>query len=171
MVKIKKIVILIITAILAISALCCSCEKREPAAQPDPAALMAKLAAHFPECGDDNIKYESGNKTRELSYTKAAEVYSENKNSPADMSKIEKYCVVSNKNKDAEIGIFKLYDKANANYVKKMANTRISKMRAENISETNNNAEARSYGNYVYYVSHSEKDKIFEMIEDMLRGV
>ena len=33
-----------------------------------------------------------------------------------------------------------------------------------------NDAEVRSYGNYVYYVSHPKKDKIFEIIENALRG-
>jgi len=167
-IKIKK-KILFILIILSVLTLCYSCEKKEPEAQPDPAKIMAKIAAEFPECGEKNIKYESGNKAKELSDQTAAEKYSEDKNKPVDLSKIEKYSVVSEP--DAEIGIFKLYDKVNASYVKDMANTRISKMQNSNISEINNNAEVRSYGNYVYYVSHEQKDKIFEIIENMLRSV
>ena len=93
-----------------------------------------------------------------------------------DLSKIEKYSIIkAGENSAAEIGIFKLYDKTNAEYVKKMAQTRISKMQSsssdEKLSGIFNDAEIRSYGNYVYYVSHSQKDKIFEIIENALRGV
>jgi len=132
---------------------------------------MQEIAGQFPEYEDinKNITYESGNKTKELSDKTAAEMYSEGKNKPVDLSKIEKYSVMAKS--ETEIGIFKLYDKTNAEYVKKMTQTRISKMQKSNISDTKNNAETRSYGNYVYYVSHKEKDKIFEIIENALKGV
>ena len=159
--------ILVILFILAIAMLCCSCEKREPEEQPDPGVIMKKISGQFPEYKE--INYESGNEAKKLSESNAAELYSDDKNKPVDLSKIEKYSVVSKSN--TEIGIFKIYDKTNAHYVKEMANTRISKMQNAGVSEsTLNDAESRSYGNYVYYVSHPEKDKIFEIIEDTLRG-
>ena len=154
-----------------------SCEKREPAVKPNPSEIMNKIAEQFPEYDktsekNKNLKvYESGQKTRELSEETANEIYSGDKNKPVDLSKIEKYSIIqTGENSDGEIGIFKLYDKVNTDYVKEMAQTRITKMRDENASDITNNAEIRSYGNYVYYVSHPQKDKIFEIIEDTLRG-
>ena len=164
-----KKILFILTA-LAIMITMCSCEKREPEVQPDPGEIMREIAVQYPEC--KNTVYESGNIIKELTYAKAARIYSGGKNKPADMSKIEKYSVAADP--DTEVGIFKLYDRGSADYVKRMAQTRISKMRTGGINLAAiiaNNAEARSYGNYVYYVSHPEKDKIFEIIEDMLRGV
>jgi len=155
-----------------------SCEKKEPAAQPNPSEIMKKIAEQFPEY-DKDLDYDSGQKSKELSESKAVEIYSSDKNKPVDLSKIEKYSIIQAGEKSAdEIGIFKLYDKVNTEYVKEMSQTRITKMQAHNnsksdiaLSEISNNAEVRSYGNYVYYVSHPQKDKIFDIIEDTLRGV
>ncbi|MCL1858116.1 MAG: DUF4358 domain-containing protein [Oscillospiraceae bacterium] len=143
---------------------------------------MKKIAAEFP--GYDKYgkgaDYESCKKSKELSDSKATELYSNDKNKAVDMSKIEKYSIIqAGENSADEIGIFKLYDKVNSEYVKEMAQTRILKMQDYaikssfdvNMSEIFNNAEIRSYGNYVYYVSHPQKDKIFEIIENSLRGM
>ena len=168
--------------ILALLSAVYSCEKKEPAAKPDPGEIMKKIAEDFPEYNSKDINYDSGEKSKELQESKATELYSDDKNKPVDLSKIEKYSIkLKSKLTDAdEIGIFKLYDKVNAEYVKDMAQTRISKIQENgssnpdtdtDISEILNNAEIRSYGNYVYYVSHPQKDKIFEIIENALRGM
>ena len=159
-----------------------SCAKKEPAANPNPNAIVRKISEQFPEY-DKSADYDSGEKSKELSESKANELYSNDKTKPVDLSKIEKYFITLAKpseNSANEIGIFKLYDKVNADYVKEMAQTRISKMQEYcksqsdidiSIIEAFNNAEIRSYGNYVYYVSHPQKDKIFEIIENTLRGL
>ena len=139
---------------LSLLAFVYSCEKKEPAFQPVPYEITKKITESFSEF--------SG-------YTES-EIYSN------DKDKIEKYSVIKNKNNPAvEVGIFKLYDKVNADYIKNKAQTKILKMQNEksdiNLLKILNNAEVRSYGNYVYYVSHSKKDKIFEIIENALRGV
>jgi len=193
--KISKIIIYITIIIIMISLLACiySCEKKEPAVQPDPDEIMKKISGYFNEdekTRKESVTYTSGEKSKKLSESDAAEIYSEDKNSPVDLSKIEKYSIIkANQDSPIEIGIFKLYDKTNAAYVKKMAQTRIAKMQKSqtgniennknienkefeiNVSEILNNAEVRSYGNYVYYVSHRQKDKIFEIIENSLKGV
>lgn len=166
-----------------------SCEKREPEAQPIPNDIMKRILDDISKSSEvyeasesekdainaDCIEYISGQKDKELSEKSLNILYSDEKQTDIDISKIEKYSVrQSIDNPSAEIGIFKLYDEVNAQYIKEMAINRIKKMREDykdNIDffETVNNAEARSYGNYVYYVSHSEKDKIFRIIENMLR--
>ena len=147
-----------------------SCEKKEPAVQPNTEDIMVKVAKQFPEYDNNNSRtvYKSNDKNKELSDKTAVELYSDDKNKPIDLSKIEQYSII--KADDAEIGIFKLYDKTNSEYVKEMSRTRISKMQSAS-NEITNDAETRSYGNYVYYVSHPQKDKIFEIIENSLKGV
>jgi len=167
--KISNIIYIII--ILSLLTFIYSCEKKEPAAQPVPDEIMNKIAEYFPE----DIKIKN------IPESELSELYAENKNNPVDLSKIEKYSVIkADENSAVEIGIFKLYDKTNSEYVKNMAQTRIAKMRESyknkakfeiDLSKILNNAEIRSYGNYVYYVSHRQKDKIFEIIENALRGV
>ena len=172
----------------------CSCEKREPEAQPLPNDMMKKILDDLAESYDsdsinsDCVEYISEQKDKNLSEKDLNDIYSDGENqTPVDMSKIEKYSIRQSKSKEnppAEIGIFKLYDEVNAQYVKDMANNRIKKIidadksnNNNNLNlnininslETANNAEARSYGNYVYYVSHPEKDRIFRIIENMLR--
>jgi len=164
---------------LALLSLLYSCEKKEPAVKLAPGELVKKIAEQFPEY-NRGADYESGNKSKELPESKATELYSDGKNNPADMSKIEKYVILvmqPGENPAEETGIFKLYDKVNADYVKQMAQARILKMQdyGNLISDTGiaailNDAEIRSYGEYVYYVSHPQKDKIFEIIEKSLRG-
>ena len=160
----------IVIFILSILTMIYSCEKKEPAKQPTPDEIMQKISEYFP----DEIKLTK------LYESDITELYSKNKSNPPDLSKIEKYSLIAaSSNSAVEIGIFKLYDKINANYVKQMAQTRISKLQSDsfynnkniNLKKILNNAEIRSYGNYVYYVSHSKKDKIFEIIENTLRGV
>jgi len=143
-----------------------SCEKKEPAVRPDPDEIMRKIAGQFPEFTE----------TKKLPEAIVADMYSAGQNKPVDLSKIEKY-IVFDLTRDGEIAIFKLYDKVNTEYVKEMAQARISKLQEYGgfISDTGlskilNGAEIRSYGNYVYYIAHSEKDKIFEIIEKSLRG-
>ena len=157
----------------------CSCEKREPAAQPVPNDVMTKILQDL--SADDYTEYIeyteyiSGRKDKELSDKIVQIIYSDDEKNSVDMSKIAEYSIRQSKeNPSVEIGIFKLYDKVNAEYVKNMSNNRIAKLREDNQNdiyflETANNAEVRSYGNYVYYVSHSEKDRIFRIIENMLR--
>ena len=160
--KTNFICFIILIIILSLFAFVYSCEKKEPAVQPEPDEIMKKIT--------DAIKDLPGGKSIELSETNANELYASDKNKPADLSKIEKSSVIKATGSSAEeIGIFKLYDKNNTEYVKQMAQTRISKMQESNI-KTFNDAEIRSYGNYVYYASHPQKDKIFKIIEDTLRG-
>jgi len=156
--------IICIIVIISLSVFIHSCEKREPASQPEPNEIMKKITGTIPE---------------KISEKEITDLYSESKNNPVDLSKIEKYSIIKNDGNSAvEIGIFKLYDKTNSEYVKKMAQTRISKLQSLNskikntdMAKITNDAEIRSYGNYVYYVSHPQKDKIFKIIEDALRGV
>ena len=161
---------------LSLLAFVYSCEKKEPKMQPAPFAIMQKIAEQFQEYNRD-ADYESNKKSKELLESKANEIYSDDKNKPVDLSKIEKYFIITaDENSASEIGIFKLYDKVNTEYVKEMAQTRILKMQGQNNSDVElskilNDAEVRSYGNYIYYVSHAQKDKIFEIIENCLRGV
>ena len=187
--KNKKVLnIIYIIIIISLLMFIYSCEKKEPAVQPDPDEIMKKISEYFPgdeKLNKESISYTSGEKSKELSESNAAEIYSEDKDTPVDLSKIEKYAIIkADENSAAEIGIFKLYDKMNADYVKKMAQTRITKMQSIsasaviknsefeiNLSEIINNAEVRSYGNYVYYVSHRQKDKVFGIIENCLKGV
>ena len=169
--------ILCFIIMLALLSFVYSCEKKEPEVKPAPSEIMKKIFDEFPEYKDAD--YDNNIKSKELSESKATEIYSDDKNKPVDLSKIEKYSIMqAGENSADEIAIFKLYDKVNTDYVKRMAQTRITKMQdcANLNSDTNlsvifNNAEIRSYGNYVYYVSHPQKDKIFEIIEKSLRGV
>ena len=168
----RKNKIFYIMIILSALAFCYSCEKKEPAAQPEPSEIMSKITEKFP---GNQVKYDSGEKSGKLSESHANDMYSEDKSKPVDLSKIEKYSIIKSDGKSAaEIGIFKLYDKTNAEYVKKMAQARITKMQGVDagieMSDIFNDAEIRSYGNYVYYVSHPQKDKVFKIIEDTLRG-
>ena len=156
-----------------------SCEKKEPAVKLEPGEIMRKIADVFPEYNKD-ADFDSSIKSKELSEKKATELYSDAQNKPVDMSKIEKYSITQFTEDSAdEIAIFKLYDKINAEYVKEMAQARILKMQdyGNSVADINismsgifNNAEIRVYGEYVYYVSHPRKDKIFEIIENSLRG-
>jgi len=190
--RIRNLLINITIIIIFISCLY-SCEKKEPAVEPNPDEIMKKVLANFTDSENDAVKsdsvvYVSGMKDKELSEKTAKELYSEsnkeNDNTVIDLSKIEKYSIRQPKeNPVVEIGIFKLYDKVNADYIKDFINKRISKkqeIQKENIKTINNrnsidsleivnNAEVRSYGNYVYYVSHPKKDRIFKVIENALR--
>ena len=146
--------------ILSLSFQVSSCVKNEPEIKLSPDEIMKKITDEFP------------------GYNYNEELYSDDKTKPVDLSKIEKYSVIQAKENTAdEIGIFKLYDKTNTEYIKEIARTRILKLQTDSISGENtelteifNNAEVRSYGEYVYYVSHPKKDRIFEIIEDSLRG-
>jgi hypothetical protein len=136
-----------------------SCSKKEPAQSPDSDALTNKISGQFSDF----------NKTVEEK--KAKELF--DAGNDVDFSKVENFSVKQSEH--GEAGIFKLYSETNVEYVKQVAGKRISDLQEqadslENLS-TANNAEVRSYGNYVYYVSHSEKDRIFKIIEDELKGV
>lgn len=183
--KIKISNIIYIIFILSLMTFAYSCEKKEPAVQPEPGEIMKKISEKFPdnpELKKESITYDTREKSKEMSEKTATALYSDDKNKPVDLSKIEKYSIIkADTNSAAEIGIFKLYDKTNAGYIKEMVQTRIAKMQNSDSESKNtdmtdiieifNNAEIRSYGNYVYYVSHPQKDKVFEIIEDTLRGV
>ena len=166
-----KILFLTVFYVLIFAAVLFSCEKKEPRVSPDTDKIVREISEQFPEYQNANSKtiYKSSDKNQELSDRSAIDLFSE-KNKPVDLSKLEQYSVYVSDENDFEIGIFKLYDKTNAEYVKNMARTRISKIQSQTDNATSNNAETRSYGNYVYYVSHPEKDKIFEIIEDSLKG-
>ena len=166
--KLSQSNIIIIYAIILIAlfftASVCSCGKKEPPAQPEPGAIMKKISERL------QAQFPAGAPVYENASIDP-EIYSNDKNKPADLSKIEKYSIIkAGGNPDIEIAVFKLYDKVNAEYVKEMARTRILNIQADCVSEISNGSEVRSYGNYVYYVSHPQKDKVFEIIEDMLRG-
>jgi len=135
-----------------------SCAKKEPAQSPDSDILTNKISIAF---SDLNIN---------LAEEKARDLFDGGNNT--DFSKIENFSVIQSE--QGEAGIFKLYSESNADYIKNIAAERILKLQEEaggsahlNIA---NNAEARSYGNYVYYASHAEKDRIFKIIEDELKG-
>ena len=167
------IIVIIISPVLIFA---CSCGKKEPEAQPAPSDIIKKI----------NEKFPGNTETTQLTQSEMNELYSENskkaKNSGGkkakdiDLSKIEKYSIAASKINATEIAVFKLYDKTNAEYVKQMAAARILSLQKSGISQPPeisrvfNDAEVRSYGNYVYYAAHPQKDKIFEIIEDMLKG-
>ena len=148
---------IIFVSIIFIMVLPFSCAKKEPAQNPDSDILANKISEKF---NDLSVSLDEG---------KAKELFDENND--ADFSKIENFSV--KQSEYGETGIFKLYSDVNADYVKAMAAKRILKLQAEAGGLDNqaaaNNAEVRSYGNYVYYVSHGEKDKIFKIIEDELQ--
>lgn len=167
---------------------CSSCAKKEPENSPLPEKIMADVIKDL-ELGEDftGIVYNSESETeaQTLSEEKAKELYSEKENAknnqPIDISKIEKYIItLGTDTSPNEIGIFRLYrDSASTEYVKNMAKNRILSIQHKfegSVSGVNsdiavaNSGEARSYGNYVYYVIHPEKDKIFEKIEDIFKG-
>jgi len=151
----KKIIVVAVMLVIVL----CSCAKREPAKSPASEELANKISEQFK---DLNINIEE---------KKAEELFDDKNN--MDFSKIENFAV--RQSKHGEIGVFRLYTDVNADYIKEAAHKRILKLQAEACGLENlniaNNAEVRSYGNYVYYVSHNEKDKIFKIIEDELKGV
>ena len=136
-----------------------SCQKKEPTQSPDSDILTGKISAQF---NDFNINIESG-KVKELFGGE----------SETDFSKVENFSV--KQSEYGEAGVFKLYTQVSVDYIKDIAQKRILNLQenAGNLENlvTANDAEVRSYGNYVYYVSHSEKDRIFKIIEDELKGV
>jgi len=150
----KKIIIFVIIIMMLLF----SCSKKEPAQSPDSEALANKISEQF---NDLIINVEE---------EKARKLFDEQNDT--DFSKIENFSV--RQSEHGEAGVFKLYSDVNVDYVKEMAMERILKLQeeADNLENQNiaNNAEVRSYGNYVYYVSHDEKDKIFRIIEDELKG-
>ena len=145
----RKKIIIFISIIMMLSVY--SCAKKEPAKSPESDFLANKIAEQFNDLST-SVKLDDDNNI--------------------DLTKIENYSIRQSKN--GETGIFKLYTETNAEYVKNIAEKRVSKLQesAESLENKNtaNNAEVRSYGNYVYYVSHAEKDKIFKIIEDELKG-
>ena len=134
-----------------------SCAKREPECTPNSDALTNKIASRFNEL---SIVVEE-DKARKLFDDK----------NDVDFSKIENFSIRQSTN--GEVGVFKLYTHANVDYVKNIVQKRVSKLQENakdelSILRVANNAEVRSYGNYVYYVSHAEKDRIFKIIEEAL---
>lgn len=151
----RKIIIFIniIAALLFIY----SCAKKEPAQTPASHVLTDKISRRY---GDLNIKV-GNEQAKDLFGVK----------NDIDWTKVENLSV--RQSEQGEVGIFKLYSQANAGYIKQMAGERILNLQehADNLYELRliNDGEARSYGNYVYYVIHTEKDGIFKIIEDSLR--
>jgi hypothetical protein len=136
-----------------------SCAKKEPAQSPDSDILVGKISAQF---SDFNINIES---------EKAKDLFGGDNNT--DFSKVENFSV--RQSEYGETGVFKLYSEVSVDYIKDTAQKRILNLQENsgNLDDlvTANDGEVRSYGNYVYYVSHSEKDRIFKIIEDELKGV
>ncbi|MCL2096018.1 MAG: DUF4358 domain-containing protein [Oscillospiraceae bacterium] len=158
-IKAKLLSVIIFILLFSLFIYLYSCEKKEPENQPDPKDIARKIIDDI-SIGDIDIVTEID-----------PELYTENKNEPIDVSKIEKYALLKSEDLRTEISIFKLYDKTNSEYIKKICRTRIENIRKiREPNSENNNAEVRSYGNYVYYVSHSQKDKVFEVIENMLKN-
>ena len=152
----KKIVIIALFVIVS-AVTGYSCAKREPECTPNSDALTNKIASQFNEF------------SMVVEEDKARELFDEKND--VDFSKIENFSI--RQSDDSEVGVFKLYSKANIDYVKDMAQKRVSKLQENakdklNVLRVANNAEVRSYGNYVYYVSHAEKDRIFKIIEEAL---
>ena len=152
----KKIIICI--NIIIMIGLIYSCAKKEPANSPPSDVLTGKITEQF---GDLN---------RDVNDEKAKELF--DGENDVDFSKIENFSV--KQSEYGEAGVFKLYSEANVGYIKDIAAERILNLQKDSGNSENlsiaNNAEVRSYGNYVYYVSHAEKDKIFKIIEDELKG-
>jgi len=147
--------IIIVAVIIAM--ILCSCAKREPAQSPASEDLINKISEQFKDLNTS------------LDEKKAQELLDEKND--IDFSKIENFSIKQSK-KHGEVGVFKLYTAVNANYIKDVAQKRILKLQADarDLKDLSiaNNAEVRSYGNYVYYVSHDEKDNIFRIIESEL---
>ena len=153
----KKIKIsIIILSVLILLLIVYSCAKREPAQSPASDTLMEKINDQFSEL---NINVERD------------AIGAEN---TTDWTKVEDFSIKKYKYGEySEVGIFKLYSGVNAEYIKEILQKRILSLQenAESLDALHiaNNGEARSYGNYVYYVLHAEKDRIFKIIEDALR--
>ena len=153
----KKILIFIYIIIMIVFNY--SCQKKEPAQSPESNILTGKISAQFTDfnvdVGDEKVKELFGGEN------------------DIDFSKVENFSV--KQSEQGETGVFKLYSDAGVDYIKDIAQKRILNLQENSSSLENlataNDGEARSYGNYVYYVSHSEKDKIFKIIEDELKGV
>ena len=156
----KKFIIFVI-----IAGLLFSCAKKEPARSPASDILADKISGKFL---DLDIKPENADAKRLFG-------------DDFDFTKIENFAVRQSITGEAgEIGIFKLYSDSSVDYVKERAAERVLKLQADagelagasGLSglKTANNAEVRSYGNYIYYVSHGQKDRIFKLIEDELKG-
>ena len=153
----RKFAIIALFVIVSATMVLYSCAKREPERTPNSDVLTNKIASQFNEL---SIVVEED---------KARELFDEKKD--VDFSKIENFSI--RQSKDGEVGVFKLYSKANVDYVKDIVQKRVLKLQEDAKDELNvlhiaNNAEVRSYGNYVYYVSHAEKDRIFKIVEDEL---
>ena len=153
----KKIIVC--GAIIIVAGLAYSCAKREPAQSPASEVLAGKISEQFREFNAS------------LEKDKAEELFDEDNRT--DFSKVENFFV--RQSKQGEVGVFKLYSDSNVAYVKELASNRVLKLQgeADNLEKQRvaNNAEVRSYGNYVYYVAHGRKDEIFKIIEDTLKGV
>ena len=153
----RKFAIIALCAIVIMMIGLYSCAKREPERTPNSDALTNKIASQFNEL---SIVVEED---------KARELFDEKND--VDFSKIENFSI--RQAKDSEVGVFKLYTHANVDYVKDVVQKRVLKLQENaknnfNVLRIANNAEVRSYGNYVYYVSHAEKDRIFKIIEEAL---
>ena len=156
-----KFSLIVIMMIVTIGLLCISCEKKELAQSPPSSILAEKISAQFTEL---NINADNDAVKR---------IFGDKDKNNMDFSKIENFSVRQSQN--SEIGIFKLYSQENAGYIKELAQKRVLNLQtnAYNLQKLYiaNNGEVRSYGRYVYYAVHPEKDGIFKIIEDELKGM
>lgn len=188
----KKRLIIYITISICLSLLYfCSCEKKEPPITPVPDKIMQKVLSEL-ELNNDfsgNIYIsESDSENQKLSADKANELYAgtETDKKIIDLAKIEKYSIKLGTDSSAnEIGIFRVYDKSSSvRYVEDIVRNRLlavqqkfidympdnDKIETQNQINTANSGEVRTYGEYIYYIIHPDKDKIFEKIETMFRS-
>ena len=164
-----------------------SCEKKEPLVTPVPDEIMQKVIADLELDKDFSGEiYKSGSENQKLSEEKAKELFSgeEKDKQIIDLEKIEKYSIRLGSDSSAnEIGIFRTYNKSSSvKYIEDIVKNRLLAVQhkfKDYISEdpdsqspitTANSGEVRTYGQYIYYIIHPDKDKIFEKIEDIFRS-
>ena len=163
----RKTAILIVFLMFAAAAVSCS----ERTVDIEPSKVMEAIAK---SAGLGEAGYESGE--RELNADDAMLIYASGMAAP-DMTPVRSYAIrPGTMESAAEAGIFRLHNKSDAEQVLEMCRRRIqsrqtyfAKYGAEQ-AKMANNGEARSYGEYVYYVIAADKDAVFKAIEDMLRG-
>jgi hypothetical protein len=181
----SKIIYVIIFTCLSLLYFC-SCEKKEPPVSPIPDELLQRVISELNLENDfAGVDYKSDSEAQKLSESKAKELYmGEDKNKQAvDLSRIEKYSIKLGSDISAnETGIFRVYDKSSSvEYVEDIVKNRLLSVQqkfkdfmgedddAHRQLNTANSGEVRTYGEYIYYVIHPDKDKIFEKIENIFR--
>ena len=164
----------------------CSCEKKEPPISPVPDEIMQKVISEL-ELNNDfsGDTYRSDSESQKLSEERANELYAgqEKDKQIIELAKIEKYSIkLGSDNSANEIGIFRTYDKSSSvKYIEDMVKNRLLAVQQKFINyapeqtdthsqiNTANSGEVRTYGQYIYYIIHPSKDRIFEKIENIFR--